>query len=65
MKQALDVLVAIHAGKHGAMDRMTQFLGVDVQADRLSIYFSAQGGIRVTGKTVFILELLLSVRYIN
>lgn len=58
VRQALHVLVAIHAGEHGAVDGVLELVFVDVEADHRAVYVLGEGGIAVAGETVCVLELL-------
>ena len=60
VNQALHILVAVHAGKHRAVDRMLQLACIHIQADLLSIHFRAHGGVGVAGKAIFVLGLMFS-----
>ena len=57
----LHVIVTIHAGEEIAVSRMLQLARIHIQADLLAVYLCGQGGVRVTGKAVFVLGLLLGV----
>lgn len=60
VRQALHVLMAIHAGQlHRGVDRMLEFLPVDKKADRLAIHLRRQSRVGVTTQAVFVLELML------
>src|SRR5579872_690261 len=51
VRRRLYVGMAVHAGKHAAVDRIFEFLGIDLQADGLSILLMSQGSIAVAGET--------------
>jgi hypothetical protein len=59
MHQAGDILVAIHARKHPAVDGVFQLLPIHIQAHVLPVDLCGQGGITVAAKTIFIFELVL------
>jgi hypothetical protein len=61
MRQALHILVAIHAGKHGAMNGMLELAFIHKQADLFALHVRGQCGVGVTGKTVSILELMFGM----
>jgi len=47
-------LVAIHAGKQIAVDRMLQLVFIDMQADRLAVHLFGHGGVGMAGEAVLI-----------
>ena len=62
MRQALHILVAIHAGEHAAVDGMLELVLVDEEADRRSVLVRAgERGVGVAGEAVRVLELLRGV----
>jgi hypothetical protein len=50
MRRAFYVRVAIHAGKHAAVDGIFKRLRVDVQANNLAIHFMRKRSIAVAGE---------------
>ena len=52
VRGALYIRVAIHAGKHAAVDGVFERLRIDVQGRRLAVSLMAQGGIAVAGETL-------------
>jgi len=61
--QAFDVLVAIDASEHAAMDRMGEFGAVDVETDRFSVVSVGKCLVRVAGEAVFVLEFVFGPRH--
>jgi hypothetical protein len=59
MRQALYILVAIHAGEYATVNRMPQLAFIHIQADLPAIHLRGQGGVGVAGKAIPVLELLL------
>ena len=58
--EALDILVAVHAGEfHGAVDGVLQLLAVHIERDGLAVHIRAQGCVTMTGEAVLILQLVL------
>ena len=53
MRRTLYVRMAIHAGKHAAMDGIFEALRIDVQADRLAVDVMSQRGIAMASQTLF------------
>jgi hypothetical protein len=49
----LDVRVAVHAGKHAAVDRIFESLRIDVQADGFAIDIVSQRGVAMASETFF------------
>jgi hypothetical protein len=45
--------MAIHAGKHAAVDGILEASGIDMQTDRLTVDFMGQRGIAVAGQAFF------------
>lgn len=45
------IRVAVHAGKHAAVDGLFEGLRIDMQADGLAIDFVGEGGITMAGET--------------
>jgi hypothetical protein len=62
MDQALHILVAIHAGKHGAVDGVLELGFIDKQALLLAVDVLTHGGVGVAGEAVDILEFVLGMR---
>lgn len=56
--EALHVLVAIHAAKHGAVDGALQLLSVNEEAHLVAICFGGQRLIGMAGETVFVFRLM-------
>jgi hypothetical protein len=54
VRRGLEVGVAIHAGKHAAVDRILELVRVDVKTDSLAVDHFTQRRITVTGQTVFV-----------
>jgi hypothetical protein len=54
-------LVAIHAGKQIAVDRVFQFFFIDIQADRPAVHLPGHRGVGMAGKAVLIGCLVLGV----
>lgn len=52
VRGAFYVGVAVHATEHAAMDGILESLGVDVQADRLAVYFVTQGSVAMAGEAL-------------
>jgi hypothetical protein len=52
MRGTLYVRVAIHAGKHAAVDGIFKRLGIDVQANNLAIHFMRKRSVAVAGETL-------------
>lgn len=61
--QAFDVLVAIDASEHAAVDRMGEFAAVDVETDRFSVVSVGKCLVRVAGEAVFVLEFVFGPRH--
>ncbi len=62
VRQALHILVAIHAGEHAAVDGMLELALVDEEADRRSVLVrGGERGVGVAGEAVRVLELLRGV----
>ena len=59
--QALDVLVAIDAGEHAAVDGVGELGAVDVETDGLAVISVGQGLVGVAGEAVLVFWLLLGV----
>ena len=53
MRRTLYVRMAIHAGKHAAVDGIFEALRVDMQTDRLAIDVMSQRGIAMASQTLF------------
>ncbi len=58
MREALHILVAIHAAEHAAMDRVLQLVLVHKQADLLSIHILRQRVVGVASKAIRVFKLL-------
>jgi hypothetical protein len=54
VRRGFEIGVAVDAGKHGAMYRSFEFVGIHVKADGLAITFGAEAAISVAGETIFI-----------
>ena len=52
VRGAFDVGMAVHAAEHAAMNGILESLGVDVQADRLAVYFVTQGSVAMAGEAL-------------
>ncbi|MGD0831994.1 MAG: hypothetical protein ABR907_13705 [Terracidiphilus sp.] len=63
MHQTLDIRVAIDAGEEITVDGMLQLGFIHKEANLFAVGFCGQGGVRVAGEAVFIVELLLRVCY--
>jgi len=48
----LYVCVAIHTGKHAAVNRVLKFVWIDVETDGLAVFLMGQRGVAVTGKAL-------------
>jgi hypothetical protein len=59
MDQALHIFVTINAGKHRAVDGVLQLLRIHEQTHLRPIDIRGHGGVRVAGKAIFVLELML------
>ena len=53
VRGTLYVGVAVHAGKHAAVDGIFEALRIDVQADRFAVHVVGQRGIAVAGEALF------------
>ena len=53
VRGTLDVGVAVHAGKHAAVDGIFESLRIDVQADGFAIDLVSQRGVAMTSETFF------------
>ena len=60
VRQALDVLMAIHASElHGGVDGMLQFFRVDIERDRLAIEVGGERRVAVATEAVFVFQFVL------
>ena len=60
VRQALHVLMAVHAGKlHGGVDGVLQLLRVDEERDGLAVDVGGEGGVTVAGEAIFVFQLVL------
>lgn len=52
MNRTFDVVMAIDAGKHAAVDRIFERLRIYIQTDRLAIHIMGQRGVAVAGEAI-------------
>ena len=54
VRRGFQIGVTVDTGKHGAVYRSFEFVGIHVEADGLAIAFGAEAAISVAGETIFI-----------
>ena len=59
VRETLDVLVAIDACKHGAVDGVFELLRVNIERDGLAIDFGSERRIAVAGEAVLVFQFVL------